>query len=194
MKSLRESFLEDYRPVGKEKPGSGKAKIKYIYIGPWYMWTTSRGDVSFLKKTIATRCLLAILAFAFAGLQRAELNMSLFVMVPGTLSIIALMYETIGVLQFYLSKERMKRHDFQAIDKKLGLFPLAHALLLFVTASAALYLLIFSGFVFSLNAFSVVIGYTLSACLSLWNHFAYHQLGFTSEKNPDAKAVPIQFP
>ena len=62
MKSLRESFEENYEPV--EVPCSNRRgfRIRYEYIGPWYQWGEDAVRRKREKRTIGNACAVSLLS------------------------------------------------------------------------------------------------------------------------------------
>lgn len=138
MKSLRDSFEENYSPV--EVPCNNKRgfRIQYEYIGPWYRWGTDSALIKREKRAIGNACAVSLILFLAGALKNSALNYSRYVELFGLLSVVAYIFEVVGTVQFCAAKDKVTNMNFADINGKLRLAPPAHALLLFCAAAACL--------------------------------------------------------
>ena len=185
MKTYRSKFEENYKAI--EEPCDNKKgfKMNYVYIGPWYVWNVPGERISAMKRLIGVMCVFSVILFVSGSLLESFLNCSRYVELFGILSVVALLYEVIGVIQFCAAKERMTNMDFEDIKNKMIIAPLLHAVLLFCAAAAAVWQLI--GNRFDLTDVVVVVCYLLSGLLSLLIFACYRSLPWRKDKNANAK-------
>lgn len=183
MKHFRDTFEENYKAV--QEPWNNKRgfRIRYVYIGPWYVWNTSPERLHTAKRLIALACVFGCLLYALGAVADSPLNWSRSVALPGTLSLAALVYEVFGVVQFCAAGEKMPNMDFDDIRRKVLAGSLLHALLLVWAALAAVVSLLAAPTL----ADAVVPGcFFLSSLLSGLIFAYYRSLPYRKEKNEDA--------
>lgn len=184
MKTYRSTFEENFKAVPELRPNGRGMKMRYVYIGPWYVWNLPRQRVKAAKRRAGIACVLSVLLFLTGGLVDSPLNYARYVQLPGTLSIAALLFEVIGAVQFCTAKERMNCMDFRDIRAKLLIAPLLHGMLLLCAAAAAVLQMIRSGFVPA--DLAVMLLYISSGLFSLAIFFGIRTLPYRTEKNADA--------
>lgn len=185
MKTYRSTFEENFRAV-KEPCGSKKGfRMRYVYIGPWYVWNLPEAGVRTAKRLIGLACGFSAVLFFLGSLVDSFLNYSRYVELTGMLSIAALVFEGFGVVQFCAAKEKMTNVDFDDIRAKMLIAPLLHALLLFATVIAAVCQLAGRGF--SAMDGAVPVCYFLSGLLSLLIFLYYRSLPYRKDRNENAK-------
>lgn len=162
-------------------------KTKYVYYGPWYMWDVSPHELKQKKCILCFACVINVVIFIFCATRYAQVNSVLLVETPATLSVIALMFEAVGIAQFCLAKPQMTQSGYQDINNKLRIAPLAHSILLLLTVIFGVYYLIRTSF--SWISLLVLLGFAVCAGLSVMIYGKYRLLPFRSEKNPDAKGM-----
>lgn len=182
MKTFRSTFEENYRAVPEPCGNKRGFKMRYVYTGLWYVWNLPPERVRTVKRLMGTACLFSILLFASGSLLDSPLNYGRYVSLFGMLSIAALVFEVFGTAQFCAVKERMTCMDFQDIQTKLMLAPLAHALLLFCAAAAAAGQMVRYGGFHWLDAV-IPVCYVLSGLLSLLMFLCFRSLPVRKEKN-----------
>ncbi|MCI8914679.1 hypothetical protein D1646_07495 [Pseudoflavonifractor sp. 60] len=184
MRTLRSTFEENYRAVPEPSGNRRGFKMRYIYIGPWYIWNLPRERVQTAKRLMGAACIFSILLFFSGAFLNSPLNHDRYVSLTGMLSIAALVFEVFGAAQFCAAREKMTTMDFHDIQTKLMLAPLAHGVLLLITAAFAVrQLLRWDGFV--LTDTVVPMCYALSGILSLLMFFYFRSLPIRKEKNKD---------
>lgn len=184
MKTYRSKFEENYRAI-KEPCNNRKGfRMNYVYIGPWYVWNVPRARVQTVKRLIGAACLFSVILFGSGSLLDSFLNCSRYVELFGILSVAALLYEVIGVIQFCAVKEQMTNMDFEDIKNKMMIAPLLHAALLLGAVTAAVCQLI--GKSFDLTDVVVVLCYFLSGLLSVLIFVCYRSLPWRKDKNKNA--------
>lgn len=185
MKTYRSTFEENFKAVQEPCGNKQGFKIRYVYIGLWYVWNVPRERIQTAKRLIGLACGFSVLIFLLGSVADSSLNYSRYVEFPGMLSIAALVFEIFGVAQFCAAKEKMTNMDFHDIQTKLLIAPLLHGALLFCAVIAAIYQL-FSMEV-GLMDVTVPLCYFFSGLLSLMIFFYFRSLPYRKEKNENAK-------
>lgn len=185
MKTLRSTFEENYRAVPEPCDNKRGFKMRYVYIGLWYIWNLPPERVRTAKRLIGTACLFSALLFFSGAFLNSPLNHDRYVSLTGMLSIAALVFEVFGTVQFCAAREKMTSMDFHDIQTKLMLAPPAHGILLLVTALFAVWqMLRWDGF--GLADAVVPMCYALSGLLSLLMFLYFRSMPVRKEKNRDA--------
>jgi|GEM_PF-982411 len=190
MKSYREQFVEHYIKVEEPYDNKKGYKTKYVYCGPWYMWNVAPHMLIRKKCTLGVAGAINLFLFILCAVQYADVNRALLVETPATLSVIALIFEALGIVQFCAAKSRITESSFQDIGMKLRIAPLAHALLLFLTAAFGIYYLLYVAF--TRVSLFVLTGFVVCAGLSLFIYREYRSLPHRSEKNTIRKELLSQ--
>lgn len=185
MKTLRSTFEENYRAVPEPCGNKRGFKMRYVYIGLWYVWNLPPERVRTAKRLIGTACLFSALLFFSGAFLNSPLNHDRYVSLTGMLSIAAFIFEVFGTVQFCAAGEKMTSMDFRDIQTKLMLAPPAHGILLLVTAVFAVWQLLCRGG-FRLADAVVPVCYALSGLLSLLMFLYFRSLPVRKEKNRDA--------
>lgn len=184
MRTYRDVFEENYKAV-PELRGSGRGvRVRYVYIGLWYVWNLPPRRVRAVKRLVGLACTLCILLFFAGGLINSPLNYARCVQLSGMLSIAALVFEAFGAVQFCAVKERMTCMDFRDIQAKLLIAPLLHGILLICAAVAAVWQVVCTGYL--TRDIIVILCYCCSALLSLAVFFCIRSLPYRTDKNTDA--------
>lgn len=123
MKTLRSTFEENYRAVPEPCDNKRGFKMRYVYIGLWYIWNLPPERVRTAKRLIGTACLFSALLFFSGAFLNSPLNHDRYVSLTGMLSIAALVFEVFGTVQFCAAREKMTSMDFHDIQTKLMLAP-----------------------------------------------------------------------
>lgn len=185
MKTLRSTFEENYKAVPEPCDNKRGFKMRYVYIGLWYIWNLPPERVRTAKRLIGTACLFSALLFFSGAFLNSPLNHDRYVSLTGMLSIAALVFEVFGTVQFCAAREKMTSMDFHDIQTKLMLAPPAHGILLLVTALFAVWqMLRWDGF--GLADAVVPMCYALSGLLSLLMFLYFRSMPVRKEKNRDA--------
>lgn len=185
MKTLRSTFEENYKAVPEPCDNKRGVKMRYVYIGLWYVWNLPPEGIRTAKRLIGTACVFCILLFFAGALLDSPLNCNRYVSLAGMLSIAALVFEIFGTVQFCTSKEKMTSLDFHDIQAKMLLAPLAHGILLFAAAAFAVWQM-FLWDSFGLTDTVVPICYALAGLLSLLMFLYFRSIPVRQEKNKDA--------
>ena len=181
MKSYNQQFQENYAPV--EVPANNKDgfRIKYVYIGSWYMWEVSPEKRQRDKLVIGSLWLLELACYLAAGLIPSGLSTEQLVSALGLITLIPLAFETYGAFSFLFLKERITKPDFNRVRLYLGAASVIRTALLFLTAGCSVVTAIMNKL--SGSSLITILGFALSAvfCGLLSYHFLH--IPYTSEKN-----------
>jgi len=183
MKTFRSTFEENYKAVPELSRDGRRVKMRYVYIGLWYVWNLPQRQVGKAKRLVGGACILSTLLFFAGGLTNSPLNYARYVQLPGMLSMAALVFEVVGSLQFCGAKERMDCMEFRDIRGKMLIATLLHGALLLWTTVAAVFHMISRGS--ALTDVVTVCCFTCSGLLSLAMFFIFRALPYRTEKNAD---------
>lgn len=137
MKTYRQIFEEDYRPVQEPKADGSGFRTRYVYIGNWHLWDVPEERLKSVKRLMALSTVLATAIFLIGALIPSPLTWNRYVGLATGLGLAAVLLEIVGVIQFCVAKPRLPRQYFGDINTKLKLAPLAHVILLaFATAAS----------------------------------------------------------
>lgn len=184
MKTYRSTFEENFKAVPVISRNRKGVKMRYVYVGLWYVWNQPEQQVKAAKRLIGAACALSALLFLAGGVVYSPLNYARYVQLPGMLSVAALVFEAFGAAQFCAAGERMNCMDFQDIRGKLLLAPLLHGVLLLCAAMAAVWQMVCRGA--SLADVAVLVCYICSGLLSLAIFAKVRSLPYRTEKNENA--------
>ena len=184
MKSYRETFEENFKAVPELRENGRGTRIRYVYIGLWYVWNLPYRQVKAIKRLVGLAFALCVLLFFVGGMTDSFLNHARYVQLPGMLSIAALVFEAFGVVQFCAAKEKMTCMDFRDIRAKLLIAPILHSILLACAVIAAILEIVHRGF-FTRDII-VILCYFCSALLSLAVFLCIRSLPYRAVKNENA--------
>ena len=190
MKTYKAKFEENYLAIQEPCDNRKGFRMRYTYIGPWYVWNTSGERVRSVKRTVGILCVLSVMLFLCGSLMDSRLNAARYVEAFGTLSVAALLYEVIGVIQFSAAKEKMTSLDFDDIKMKMMLAPLLHGILLICAAAAAVIVLVGS----KTGSIDIIVTlcYFFSGLLSLLIFQCYRSLPWRKDRNENPKIGPTK--
>lgn len=100
MKTLRSTFEENYRAVPEPCGNKQGVKMRYVYIGLWYVWNLSPERTRTAKRLTGTACLFSVLVFFAGGLLNTPMNHDRYVSLFGMLSIAALVLRSLALFSF----------------------------------------------------------------------------------------------
>lgn len=181
MKTLKDTFEENY--IAYEEPCDNKKgfRIAYRYIGLWYVYQLSDQERKRCKGTFLVCGILSTIFFLGGSLQNCQLNYVTLPMFFSMLSLAAFLFECIGVLRFCLSKEKLTKPDFEEINLMLQTAPIVHACLLVCSVAAGIYMILHDAL--PLQTFLVPICYLVSCACSFYIWKRYRSILVVKEKN-----------
>ncbi|MBQ7371499.1 MAG: hypothetical protein IJW67_06400 [Blautia sp.] len=144
--SMKESFEENYKAVKVPAKNKKGFRMEYVYIGPWYVWTADPIQVKKTKIGVLNACVISLILYVVAALQDSPVNYQRLVSMTGLLSLAPFIFELFGVVQFWMSKEKMTNLNFDDISGKLKIAPVIHAALLFLCGALGIYAVVHNGF------------------------------------------------
>ena len=134
MKKPWDSFEKNYVAVETVDPRTGKPKLQYEYCGPWFL-CCARPEIWRKAKLVSAGSLAADVAAVFwSGLMDSALNRAAATCVPFGLSVAALLFVVLGTGMFLASGMKMKRPDYERMDRLLRSAPVIEAILLFLAS------------------------------------------------------------
>ncbi len=130
----RRYWSEHYVPETRTVPGKKKPKTVYRYIGDWFRFTQAKEKLRKTRIALVILQVAVIAVYLFGGMRNSYLNLMMWVAAPSLFSILPLVYEVIGTVQFCTAKEYMTEQNFRDIHSELSVATLIHAALMAVTA------------------------------------------------------------
>lgn len=182
MQTFREKFEANYVAVREPCSNRKGFKMVYRYCGPWYFWRLTSKQRKRCKLFLGTAGVLNAALYILFSILYAEINMVIYFTVPAALSLIALMFEELGIVQFCFQKEKMTEIDFESIAGKIKVAAPIHAALLAVTILSGIFYLTAKSF--TVLSLLVILGYAVCAALSVSIFWKYKSIPYYSEKNP----------
>lgn len=181
MKTFRDSFEENY--MAYEEPCNNKRgfRIRYEYIGMWYVYKLDREEKQRYKRILGMMCLLGTVFFALAALRKCELNYSSYPILFAGFSLAAFLFEWFGVIKFIASNEKITKQNFEQLNMILRIVPCVNAFLLFCAAVSCVFLMIRNGL--SIGVITVPLFYFFSGVCSFLITFFYRALPYEKQKN-----------
>ena len=144
-------------------------KINYAYHGDWYKWDFSSKAFSGFKIRFGAFCVAELAMYLVCALQTSYTNTTPLVAGGGILSIIAQIFQWIGLIQLCLCRLKVKERDCREIYTKLHGSCMACAILLGISAVGAL-------LVKDLPLFA---GYAIDGLIALYLYAQTKSLTFT---------------
>ena len=174
IRSLRETFEENYKAVQIPARNRKGFRIEYVYIGKWFCWKEEPSVVQKVKTWTAAVLFASVLLYLIAGLCHVPVNWSRAVSLTGLLSLAPLLFLVIGEIQFLVSKDKMTEQTCREIRTKLLIAPAFHGGLLLLCAAAGMYAAIRSAG--GRDQVMVCLCYLISGLLSLSIIFMFRRL------------------
>lgn len=181
MKTFRDSFEENY--MAYEEPCSNRRgfRIRYEYIGMWYVYRLDREEKQRYKRIFGMMCLLSTVFFALAALQKCVLNYSSYPMLFAGFSLAAFLFVWFGVIKFVASGEKITKQNFEQLNMILRIVPCVNAFLLLGAAVSCVFLMMRNGL--SIGVITVPLFYFFSGVCSFLITFFYRALPYEKQKN-----------
>lgn len=179
---FRDKFEANYAAVWEPSGNRNGFKIRYRYYGPWYVWDLSPTEYRRCKLSFAVAGILRAAVYLFVSTLYADVNMAAYFYAPAALSLIALLFELLGVVQFCIQKEKVTELDMDGIAWKLKIAAPVDAGFLVASILTGLWHLLAVSF--TALSVMVILGYGVCAALSFYVFLKYKALPFHTEKNP----------
>lgn len=189
MKTFRERYEENYVAVSKPADNKEGFTIEYVYYAPWHIWNLPEEELNRKKRAIGTSMALSAVIFFIVSAQNIGVNTEIAVALSGILSICALIFEGLGVVQFCAAKYRTTRQNFDDVTSKIMLATLLHFLFLFAAAVGCVYYMVKVSF--SASGLLAAIGYLISALLSIYIRTQYKSIPLKTEANTTLQEYQI---
>jgi len=180
---MREGFEANYKPVQVPADNKRGFKIKYQYVGPWYVWNADEREVFVAKQKILTSCVISLMLYLVASVQNVPVNYDRFVSMTGLLSLAPFLFVAVGVGELMFSKERMTHQDFTAISGKLKIATVLHGALLMLCGGLAAWVIIRDGN--DLSHLFVAACYALAGLQSMAVFMTFRQLKHRKMENDE---------
>ena len=181
MKTFRDTFEENY--MAYEEPCNNKRgfRIRYEYIGAWYVYKLDKEEKQRYKRIFGMMCILSTAFFALAALKKCELNYSSFPVLFSGLSLAVLLFQWFGVIKFVFSSEKITNQNFDQLNMILRIAPWINALLLLCAAVSCVSIMFRNGL--SIGLMTVPLFYFLSGVCSFLITFFYRTLPYEKREN-----------
>ena len=178
-KKWEKNYLAVSEPAG-DKPG---VKVRYVYIGPWYVYDGPYNKVRTKKIAVCLLSVISLIVFIAAFMTASELSRSKVIMVPAMAALCFHMLEISGALQLILSKEKMDEISFENIDRAFKTFNLFRTILMIVVSVLCLYHML-SGRAGQNDLFTAA-GCIAAAAATLAANRIYAGMSYHTEKNEE---------
>ncbi len=156
-------------------------KVKYIYYGPYFHFCDETHSLTVNKWILGSLHLFGLIFYLTAVFQNIGLNYSKLVGIPSVLSLIPLLFESLGIMRFCSVGKKIKRPAFLFIRRCLMAAPITRFFLQLLTILACI--VSFSQIAFSLQGGLNVLCHTVSCITSALIFRHYNSLRFTSEES-----------
>jgi hypothetical protein len=175
---MREAFEEQYMAVPEERANGKKVRIRYQYIGTWYVFGSDDKERRTGKLWVLNAVVSSLILYIAAGIQNSPLNYDRYVQLFGLLSLAPFVFELVGAGQFCLSGERVTDSTFWEIRRRLTIAPILHAVLLVLACAVGIHAAVAEKLSFS--DYLIPLCYFLAGLLSAmvsWKigRFSYHK-------------------
>ena len=180
-KTFRERFEDNYMAVSVPADNKKGFKIRYIYYKPWHIWNLPPEELKKKKILFGVLFPLSFILFLFSGGQYTGVNFDRLVGIPTMFSVIAFLFEALGIIQFCVSKYRTTEQNYNDITGKIMFSTLAHAILLSFAAGSCIVYMANMGF--SAGNALVAVGYFASAALAVFIRTQYRGIPLKTEMN-----------
>ena len=181
IKSFRERFEDNYKAISVPANNKKGFKIRYVYYKPWHIWDLSHRDIKIKKRLIGSLFLFSLLFFIISSAQYTKINFDRVVGIATMLSVCALLFEALGVIQFCVSKNRTTEHNYFDTTRKIMFATILHASLLLIAAAGSITCMMTNGF--SVSGTMVTCGYCVSAALAIVLRAQYRSIPLRTEAN-----------
>lgn len=138
MSKMRDRYFKGYVKEKQLTGKRGKYKTSYVYHGNYYYWKAGPQVIAAHKKLFGVLLTVNILCMAMITLLNTGASRNVYVMAPVLMSVIPLIYEVIGVVQFCRTGDKVREFDFEEINLKLRYASLVNGALLIISAIMAL--------------------------------------------------------
>ena len=183
MKKPWDSFEKNYVAVETLDADSGKTRLRYEYYGPWFV---HRGTVAALLKEkwiIGAALAINLLSVIGSGLVDSVLNRVGVTCIPYGLALAALVFTAMGSVLFLVSGRKVKRPEYERMDRILRSAPIIEALLLLCAFLAAIVLAL-TGKVTG-SGLVPMAGYLTGSGCSFLTWYLFRTLQYRKEKNTE---------
>lgn len=181
MRTLRDSFEENYMAYEEACKTKKGFRIRYKYVGPWYRYQFSAEERHRYKRILTGLCLISTICFFAAAMRKCELNQYSFPVLFSGLSIAAFLFQWFGVVRFLLAGEKMTADNFKEINVILNIVPYINTIFLFAASLSCISMMVRNGR-FS-GMMTVPLCYLMAGICSGLISFFYKVLPYEKIKN-----------
>lgn len=142
MKTFRSVFEENYLPYEEPCDNRQGFRVRYQYVGPWYVPSTPRGRGKTYGRLCVWLCLLCTAAALGTAFVDHPLNYQTPLSFFGTLALAPLLFVWYGAIRLSLEKERVTQESYHEISMIMHAAPLIAAGLFFCASCAGLYMIL----------------------------------------------------
>ncbi len=180
MKTIQEAFEENY--LAYQEPANTKRgfRIRYAYIGQWYVFDPHSQKRGQHKALIGALCVSSTMLFILAAVWNTGLNANAFTGLFTGLSMAAYLFQWYGTILFTAAGERITQDEFGRIDHLLKISPLVNALLqIGASASGTLYMVRYG----KSTDLLVILMYLLAGAACFLLFWEYQQIRYEKQEN-----------
>ena len=163
--SSREDYFKKHRRDIIPADNKKGYKVRYTYIGDWYRWDLEKEEFKRKKIQLVSMALFDIIIYIITATLPSVLNTVSAVAVGGLLSLAALVFESIAIIQFSSSGLKIKDDDCHEIKTKLRAAAFIRTFLLCIAFLGCLTALMDIGSVSGMDIMAVA-GYLFCAIIS----------------------------
>ena len=184
IKTMRESFEENYQAVSVPANNKKGFKIRYVYTGAWMVCREDGALVRRIKHYIISACAVCLILYFAASLRNSPVNAARGVSIFGLLSLVPYVFLLFGAVQFAVSKEKLTVSSHSDITVRILASSVIYAALLAVCGVLSVIAALKSGS----GAGGCLIGacYLLSAAGAVTIALAFRKLHFIKVENDAA--------
>jgi len=183
IKTMRESFEENYQAVSVPAKNKRGFKIKYVYTGQWMVCREDQAYARKIKNYVLSAAIISIILYIAASVQNSPVNYARGVSMFGLLALAPYVFLIIGAVQFALSKEKMTVSLYADITVRLQASAVIYAALLAVCGVLAVREVFVNGY--ELSDCFIGICFLLSAAEAASIVWAYRRLHYVKKENND---------
>lgn len=182
MKSFQNRLLHDFDVKQEMMPDGKGMRNVYVYKGEYAVWQIDQDLLRRYRKIYAGLILINIVLFFLCSFQRVDMNTSHLVGFFTLLSLVLLIAETIGVVEFEIAKRQMYLRDCKIIKDVILWSAMIHFLVLAAATVSGVVYLAQAGF--DITSGFVILGFLISAFTSFLLWILQNRLKYSKvEKN-----------
>lgn len=186
-------YFEDFAEK-KYNDAKGRPRIERIYVGSYYRRNTSDQKHRVFKLVYAAMYILSLVAFLYAGSRDAQANLTIYAVLPITLSLISMICLFIPLFYSVTAPREMMIRVYRISSERLTAFSLLAAALMALNAVIAVMSVFLIPGAAVCGQYQSIAGFLVSALilLSLWRmekQMDYEELPPRNERPPKAPII-----